>query len=69
MVSDIPLISLKDEMFHFIGEDLRLTVATLASMQFPKDTGFDKGKLIVMAFINKLHRFQSHRSTMLMCLR
>ena len=30
-------------MFHFIGENVWLTVASLASMQFPKDTGFDKG--------------------------
>ena len=41
-------------MFHFIGENVRLTVASLASMQFPKDTGFDKGKLGVMVFPNNL---------------
>ena len=41
-------------MFHFIGENLWLTVASLASMQFPKNTGFDKGKLNVMAFLNNL---------------
>ena len=41
-------------MFHFIGENLWLTVASLSSMQFPKDTGFDKGKLNVMAFLNNL---------------
>ena len=35
-------------MFHFIGENLWLTVASLASMQFPKDTGFDKGKFIIL---------------------
>ena len=32
-------------MFHFIGENLWLTVTSLESMQFPKSTGFDKGKL------------------------
>ena len=48
---NIPLIS---QMFHFIGENLWLTVASLSSMQFPKDTGFDKGKLNVMAFLNNL---------------
>ena len=42
---NIPSISLKNEMFHFIGENLLLTVASFASMQFPKDTGFDKGKM------------------------
>ena len=31
-----------------------VTNASLESMQFPKDTGFDKGKLGVMAFINNL---------------
>ena len=41
-------------MFHFIGENLRLTFASLASMQFPNDTGFDKGTLSVMAFLNNL---------------
>ena len=41
-------------MFHFIGENLWLTVASLESMQFPKDTGFDQGKLSVMAFLNNL---------------
>ena len=41
-------------MFHFIGEKLWLTVASLESMQFPKDTGFDGGKLSVMAFLNNL---------------
>ena len=39
-------------MFHFIGENLWLTVASPASMQFPKHDGFDKGKLSVMAFLN-----------------
>ena len=41
-------------MFHFIGENLWFTVASLASMQFTKDTGFDKGKLSLMAFLNNL---------------
>ena len=44
-------------MFHFIGENVWLTVASLASMQFPKDTGFDKGKYYfksVMAFLDNL---------------
>ena len=41
-------------MFHFKGENLWLTVASLASMQFPTNTGFDKGKLIVTAFLNNL---------------
>ena len=41
-------------MFHFIGENLLLTVTSLPSMQFPMDTGYDKGKLSVMAFLNNL---------------
>ena len=41
-------------MFHFIGEILWLTIASLASMQFPKSTGFDKGKLSFMVFLNNL---------------
>ena len=41
-------------MFHFIGDNLWLTVVSLESMQFPKDTGFDKGKLRVMVFLNNL---------------
>ena len=41
-------------MFRFIGENLWVIVASLANMQFPKDTGFDKGKLSVMAFLNNL---------------
>ena len=49
---NIPLISSKNSNFHFVGEHLWLTVASLESMQFPKDTGFDKGKLSVMAFFN-----------------
>ena len=36
----------------FIGENLWLTIASPASMQFPKDTGFDKGKSSVMTFLN-----------------
>ena len=32
--------------------DIWLIVASPASMQFPKDDGFDKGKLSVMAFLN-----------------
>ena len=35
-------------MFHFIGENLWLTVASPESMQFLKETNFDKGKLSVM---------------------
>ena len=41
-------------MFYFIGENLWLTVASLASMQFPKSTGFGKRKLSFMAFLNNL---------------
>ena len=48
---NIPLIS---QMFHFIGENLWLTVASLSSMQFPKNTDFGKGKLSVVAFLNNL---------------
>ena len=44
----MPLILSKNQMFRF------LTVASLASMQYPKDTVFDKGKLSVMFFINNL---------------
>ena len=40
-------------MFHFIGENLWLTFGSLGSMQF-LNTGFDKGKLSVMAFLNNL---------------
>ena len=42
------------ELFHFKGENLRLTDASFANMQFPNNTGFDKGKLSVMAFLNNL---------------
>ena len=38
-------------MFRFIGQNLWLT---LASMKFPRDTGFDKGKSSVLAFLNNL---------------
>ena len=41
-------------MFHFKGENLWLTVASLSSMQFSKNTGFDTGKLIVTAFLKNL---------------
>ena len=41
-------------MLHFIGENFWLTIAYLARMQFPKDTGFDKEKLRVMALLNNL---------------
>ena len=43
-------------MFYFIGENLWLNVASLASMQSLKSTGFDKGKLSFnfMAFLNNL---------------
>ena len=41
-------------MLHFIGENLRLTVESFASTQFPKNTGFDRGKLSVTAFLNNL---------------
>ena len=43
-------------MFHFIGENIWLTVASLVSMQY-KNTGFDKSvecKLSVMALLNNL---------------
>ena len=36
-------------MFHFVDENLWLTVASLA-----RHTGFDKGKLSVMAFLNNM---------------
>ena len=42
------------KLFSLIGENLRLTVASFASMQCSKDTGFDKGRLSVMAFLNNL---------------
>ena len=37
-----------------MGENLWLIVASLASIQFLKSTGFDKGKLSFMAFLNNL---------------
>ena len=48
------LISSRNYMFHFIGENPWVTAASLASMQFPKNTGFDKGKLSDTAFPNNL---------------
>ena len=50
---NIPLILSKNEMLHFKGENLWLTVASLECMQFPMDTGFDKGKLSVITFLIK----------------
>ena len=44
---NMPLMS---QMFHFLGKNLWLTVASLASMQFPKDTGFDKRKVECYGF-------------------
>ena len=41
-------------MFHFIGENLWLTVASLESIQFSKDIGFDKEKFSVVDFLNNL---------------
>ena len=37
-----------------MGENLWVTVISLASMQFPRDTSFYKGKVSVMAFLNNL---------------
>ena len=34
-------------MFHFIGKNLWITVASLAIKQIPENTGFDKGTLSV----------------------
>ena len=34
---NLQLTSSKNLMFHFIGEDMWLTVASLASMQYPKN--------------------------------
>ena len=51
---NIPLISLKNVMFYLLVENLWLTDASLTSMQFSKDTDFDKGKLIAMAFLSNL---------------
>ena len=51
---NIPLISLKNVMFYLLVEILWLTDASLTSMQFSKDTDFDKGKLIAMAFLSNL---------------
>ena len=41
-------------MFHFINENLWLTVASRSSIQYPNNIGFDKGKLSVAAFLNNL---------------
>ena len=41
-------------MFHFIAENSYLTVASLASMKFHSNIGFDKGKLSIVAFLNNL---------------
>ena len=38
-------------MFHFKGDNLCVTAASLESMEFPKGTGFDEGKVSVMAFL------------------
>ena len=51
---NIPLISLKNVMFYLLVENLWLTDASLTSMQFSRDTDFDKGKLIAMAFLTNL---------------
>ena len=39
-------------MFYFICKNM--AIASIASVLFPKNTGFDKGKLSVMAFLNNL---------------
>ena len=39
-------------MFHFKGDNLCVIAASLESMEFPKGTGFDEGKVSVMAFLN-----------------
>ena len=51
---NIPLISLKNVIFYLLVENLWLTDASLTSMQFSRDTDFDKGKLIAMAFLSNL---------------
>ena len=51
---NIPLLSSKNLMFHFTGENFWLTVASLARMQFSKDTGFEKEKLSAMATVSYL---------------
>ena len=51
---DLLLISFKNFVCHFICENLWLTVASLASMQYPKNTNFDKRKLSFMAFLSNL---------------
>ena len=54
IIFHLPLILSKNEIFHFISENLWVTVASLASMQSPKTTGFDKRRLSFMAFLNNL---------------
>ena len=49
-----PLFSLKNQLFHSIGDNLWLTVPSLATIQFPKHTGFDKENLGVAVFLNNL---------------
>ena len=51
---NIPLLSSKNLTFHFIGDNFWVTVASLASMQFSKDTGFEKEKLSAMASVRYL---------------
>ena len=46
------LISSKDGRFHFTIKNLWLNVASLARIQFPKNTDFSKGNSSVMAFLN-----------------
>ena len=52
-----PFISSKNLTLHFIGKKLRLTVASLTSMQFPKNADYNKSKLSVTAFLNNLFRY------------
>ena len=51
---NIPLLSSKNLTFHFIGDNFWVTVASLAGMQFSKDTGFEKEKLSAMATVRYL---------------
>ena len=51
---NISLLSSKNLTFHFTGENFWLTVASLASMQFSKDTSFEKEKLSAMATVRYL---------------
>ena len=43
-------------MFHFRGDNLWLTAESLASIQFPKDTGFDEVEFFSLTkdFLNNL---------------